>query len=165
MSTWSFKVSNDTSELLCCTGKYDRTRYSWRISEIVSNVSIQGYYHHKIEDQLPQSTDVFHYKLMKAYVGVSKNSLDIADLDLDLIQTVTSFGSFIKYVVESDEEEGSAVGETTNSALSILMSSQRALCMRRVPVRIARQHLTRMCCTITSLPSLRNWRCSGEAQR
>ena len=77
-------------------------------------------YHHKIEDQLPQSTNVSHYKLMKAYVGVSKNSLDIADLDLDLIQTVTSFGSFIKYVVKSDEKEGSAVGEATNSALSTL---------------------------------------------
>ena len=64
---------------------------------------------------------------MKSYVRVSKNALDMVDLNLDLIRTVNSFGSFIKYVVIDEEESDGATAAraaTTTSAFSVLMNSQ-----------------------------------------
>lgn len=42
------------------------------------------------------------YSLIKAFLGRSKDSLDLIDLEVELQQAVSVFGPFLKYIVSTN---------------------------------------------------------------
>ena len=72
--------------------------------------------------------------MAKRYLGKSKATLDLVDLDADLQSAVQEFGHFVKYVNES---EGVVMRVETGgaSAFSVL----EALCQRKLPSKIVKE--------------------------
>ena len=93
----------------CCVvlEKRNGVLYPWKItSSQISAIALRGYYNNVIEPQLKISDDLQkRLQLTKGYLGKSKESLDLIDLDIDLNLAIGTFGSFIKYVVDDEREE------------------------------------------------------------
>ena len=133
----------------CCVvlGRYSKGLYPWKITAVHISTSLRGYYHNILESQIQSTSSVAakNFRLTKGYLGKSKEALDLVDLELDVCEAVGAFGSYIKYVVDDDEKEESVpvASPTTNTAFSVLMSSQRALCLRKLPSRVLREKKTK----------------------
>ena len=74
------------------------------------------------------------------YVGWTKEALDATDLDVDLGELVTTFGSFFKYEVRSRAQ---VKRSSTVSAFTIMMAAQREVCHARLPDKLDKNNLTR----------------------
>jgi len=83
-------------------------------------VTVRQFYEEKVVNQLKSTGDV---ELEAAFLGKSKESLDIIDLSLSLDSAVPLFGPFLHYRTHSINQ-GSP---PTRDALAILMSSQRQM--------------------------------------
>ena len=79
------------------------------------------------------------YHLSKAYLGPAKTSLDQVELDVELIQAVSTFGPYLKYVVVKDTVDA----PPPRSACDVLMNAQRSLCQPKLPSKITRERLTK----------------------
>ena len=71
------------------------------------------------------------------FVGKDKQSLDEADANLNLVHVTTMFGSYIKYVVKT-ENAACAVSIPSTAPLSInafeiMIDSQKKLAMQTLP--------------------------------
>ena len=116
--------------------------YPWKItSSLVSSVTIRGYYHDALEKNLKKP----NLRLCKGYLGKSRESLDLIDLDINLQEAVESFGAFIKYVVEDGLVGGTTplIEQCINNAFTVLMDSQRLHCQRRCPSKIEKEKKTK----------------------
>ena len=104
--------------------------YPWKITHATEdNISIKEFFLRNIRNSLENCV------LVKAYLGKSKDSLDLIDLDIDLKSSVNSFGPFIKFVVDNGGQESqvpSTVG-VSGSAFQVLMSAQH---VQSLPKRI-----------------------------
>ena len=60
--------------------------------------------------------------LIKAYLGKSKDSLDAIDLEIDIKDSVSAFGPFIKFIIGSRSTTTTVPGP---SVFEVLMSAQR----------------------------------------
>ena len=76
------------------------------------------------------SSSISNVKLDCAYLGRSKESLDQIELSIQLDLAVAMFGGFLRYVVSQEQP---APREPTVNAFEVMMSSQRQLCLRRLP--------------------------------
>ena len=64
------------------------------------------------------------YELLSSHVGPSKDSLDLVDLSLPINPVIDSFGRFLKYCVNINEDFESTCATITNhSALDVILSS------------------------------------------
>ena len=79
--------------------------------------------------------------LSKAYLGKSKDCLDLIDVSIELNTAVNSFGPFIKFVVDSGVPSTRAeTSQTSKSAFDVLMSAQQFLSL---PKRIEVEKMTK----------------------
>ena len=73
--------------------------YPWKITHATDDsISIREFFLRNIRNSLDNGHDG---ALVKAYLGKSKDSLDLIDLDIDLKSSVISFGPFIKLTMEA----------------------------------------------------------------
>ena len=71
--------------------------YPWKISQAIGEgITIKSFYVCTIEPCLEKELEG---ALIKAYLGKSKDSLDLIDLDIDIKDSVSAFGSFIKLII------------------------------------------------------------------
>ena len=113
----------------CCVVNVttNRTIFPWSIlSTRDSGVTVRQFYEEKVVNQLKSTGDV---ELEAAFLGKSKESLDIIDLSLSLDSAVPLFGPFLRYRTHSINQ-GSP---PTRDALAILMSSQRQMSTSGLP--------------------------------
>ena len=113
----------------CCVVNVttNRTIFPWSIlSTGDSGVTVRQFYEEKVVNQLKSTGDV---ELEAAFLGKSKESLDIIDLSLSLDSAVPLFGPFLRYRTRSINQ-GSP---PTRDALAILMSSQRQMSTPGLP--------------------------------
>ena len=75
-----------------------------------------------------------------AYVDQTKEALDSTDLDVDLSELVTTFGSFLKYEVKSRAQVKSS---STVSTFTIMMAALRKACHARLSDKLDKDSLTR----------------------
>ena len=99
--------------------------HPWKILHVGDDkVSIGDFYHTTIEPTL----DTTQGPLTKAYLGKSKDCLDLIDMSIELNVAVKSFGPFIKFVIDNGIvpiRAESTAGRP--SAFDILMSAQQSL--------------------------------------
>lgn len=81
--------------------------------------------------------------LSRAYLGKSKDSLDLIELDVELQQAISMFGHFLKYVVCLE-----ASPSPRQSAFDVLMNSQRNLDQLRLPSKVTKEKMTKRDCTV-----------------
>ncbi len=141
----------------CCVVLRNRVLYPWRISASnIGSITIRGYYHSELEHQVrPTDGSRQRLSLSKGYLGKLKGELDLVDLDLDLGQAVAAFSYFVKYEVDDGAGgEGERVLDLSRpSAFSVLMSSQRAICQRKLPATIDRENKTKKDCLYNDIIS------------
>ncbi|XP_065883057.1 uncharacterized protein [Dysidea avara] len=77
-----------------------------------------------------------------AYIGRSKEALDSTDLDIDLGEVISTFGSFLKYEVKSKATQVKSTSSSV-SAFAIMMAAQREECRGRLPDKLEKDTLTR----------------------
>ena len=107
----------------------------WKISS--EKESIREYYY-----CLCTGTAVLNgFTLTKAYLGRSKDALDLVDLDVELHQAVTVFGPFLKFIVDGSSESActTTLGTSAQSVVEVLMNSQRSL---KLPSEITKENKT-----------------------
>ena len=112
----------------CLTSK--TTLLPWNIvSANDREHSFRGFYDSCIQHRI-RSDQEGTYELVRAELGSCKEKLDQVDLDLPVITVVESFGRFLKYLVEEQNEmDGASCNSTASrrNAFDVLMNSQRAL--------------------------------------
>ena len=105
-----------------------RTLLPWTISQVPkSEYTFSDFFRLDICPKLPgnSSSDPAQlYELLSSHVGPSKDSLDPVDLSLPIYPVIDSFGRFLKYCVNINEDFESTCATITNrSALDVIMSS------------------------------------------
>ena len=73
-------------------------------------------------------------------MGLKKNSLDLVELTVELLQAISMFGPYLKYVVVKDTNINAP---PHRSAFDILMNAQRSLCQPKLPSKITRERMTK----------------------
>lgn len=108
--------------------------YPWKITHATDdNISIREFFLRNIRPSLDTGA------LVKAYLGKSKDSLDLIDLDIDLKSSVNAFGPFIKFVVDDGGQVPSTV-RASGCAFQVLMSAQH---VQSLPKRIEKDKMTK----------------------
>ena len=105
-----------------------RTLLPWTISQVPeSEYTFSDFFRLDICPKLPgnsSSDSAQLYELLSSHVGPSKDSLDPVDLSLPIYPVIDSFGRFLKYCVNINEDFESTCATITNcSALDVIMSS------------------------------------------
>jgi hypothetical protein len=81
--------------------------------------------------------------LSEVYLGPSKDSLDLIEFDIELLQAVSTFGRYLKFVVEKETEPiAPPLLCGHRSVADVLMNAQRALDQPRLPTKIIKQTIT-----------------------
>ena len=112
------------------------TLLPWKITSAdLGKESIKEYY----ECTLSTGIDDAFNQLSKAFLGRSKDNLDLIELNVELQQAVSMFGHFLKFVVTKQIVDT----PPSRSAVDVLMSAQRNLCAPRMPKKITRESPTK----------------------
>ena len=83
-----------------------RTCTYGKLQQLMFRHFLRGYYHSTLERTLSGSSVAAKtFRLLKGHLGKSKEILDLLDLELNVRESVGTFGSYIKYMVDDDEEE------------------------------------------------------------
>ena len=82
------------------------------------------------------------YNLSKAYLGPNKTSLDLINLNVELLQAVTLFGYYLKFFCSERKDQ---YWPSPNSAIVVLMNSRRMLNKPRLPSKISRDGMKKIC--------------------
>lgn len=115
-----------------------RTIIPWRITSMEDpNTTLREFFVYHL---LPSIAESDQFAVEAVFVGKDKLSLDEADANLNLVQVTTLFGSYIKYVVKT-QNAANAVSIPSTAPLSvnafeIMMDSQKKLAMQTLPSRI-----------------------------
>ena len=104
---------------------------AWKIIHIGEpGRTVEQFFHDVAVSHIESSSSISNIKLDCAYLGRSKESLDQIELSIQLDLAVAVFGGFLRYVVSQEQP---APREPTVNAFEVMMSSQRQLCLRRLP--------------------------------
>lgn len=110
----------------------------WKITSVyLGKESIQEFY----ERTLSGTEAVKSHLLSRAFLGSSKDSLDLIELNVELQQAIAMFGPFLKYVVTIKEGSDDSP-PPRQSAVQVLMNAQRSLDQPRLPTKTTRESLT-----------------------
>ena len=103
----------------------------WKIIPIeIPGRTVEQFFH-DVAAPLAESSSKSNMKLDKAFLGRSKDNLDEIDFQIALDVAVSTFGAYVRYITSERSErveEGTAV-----DAFQVMMSSQRQLCLRKLP--------------------------------
>ena len=103
----------------------------WKILAIGSPGRTVEQFFHDVAAPLVQSSSKSYMNLDKAFLGRSKDHLDEIDLQIVLDVAVCSFGAYVRY---STSQQSGQVEECMRvNAFHVMMSSQRQLCLRKLP--------------------------------
>lgn len=127
----------------CCIVSSAKMIYLWKISQAIGEgITIKSFYVNTIEPCLEKE---LKGALIKAYLGKSKDSLDLIDLDIDIKDSVNAFGSFIKFIIGDRTVPVPSTTTTTStvpvpSVFDVLMSAQR---ITSLPKRIEKEKMSK----------------------
>ena len=72
----------------------------WQISTVhPQSLSFQGFWSRELVSKCPDRT------LSQVYVGKAKDSLDLVDLNLVILEVAAVFGRFVKYTCTVDQSQ------------------------------------------------------------
>ena len=110
----------------------------WRITSMEDpNTTLREFfvYNHL----LPSIAESDQFAVEAVFVGKDKQSLDEADANLNLVQVTTLFGSYIKYVVKTQNAAYAvsipSTAPLSKNAFEIMIDSQKKLAMQTLPSR------------------------------
>ena len=108
------------------------TLFPWKtLSSKLGKETLREFY----EQTLSGTANVELGYLSRAYLGKSKDSLDLIELDVELQQAVSMFGHFVKYICFE------ATPPPIQSAVDVLMNAQRSLDQLRLPSKLTKDKL------------------------
>ena len=94
------------TSVFCCLSK--KTVLPWTIVQLKEqDHTFTDFFHEVVKPKL-----VLHdCRLRSAHVGPEKASLDLVDIDFQALPVINSFGRFLKYFVEGEDNEDVTVSK------------------------------------------------------